>query len=491
MSISKDIKIIANTDEIQRKLDKLSIQKQVTEKTDIEGFRATSYQTGESSKGTGAGGNGVPADGVDGAGATVAPEPAKPAAPSNQNNISNTSYNDTGLSGSSNYGYGSNFNNSTIFDQSSSAYSAPLGGSAVKTLVQEGAGDSTLSDLMTSIGNLSGYTSAQKQLMKDQARRKYLKDTYGIEDGVYTARDIVDNSYYVPRIGDGKKINAIIGFDKDSTVGSDGDVLGVEVRLGKHDATADYINKYPTPDDDDATAGQQNAWDGPAEPNNVLGFTAGKYWVISGSPDLYLGYPLDFTVVSAALVQKNYAASGQTGSIGTVFGPNGSSNYYKLVSIEEFSSTRWDLTLVQTDSGGTPIASPFVAFNINRNNCTGGETGDAGAICALTELPEPYWPKTGMYVLSYIGGLFFGSDFDSEVPLVFKQGVALVEMLAGDGVNVLDTNKLQVEVSADGGTILVTRDSDDNFIEATKVDHTGLPVEFTTIEGDVDAWRPR
>jgi hypothetical protein len=113
-----------------------------------------------------------------------------------------------------------------------------------------------------------------------------------------------------------------------------------------------------------------------------------------------------------------------------------------------------------------------------------------GVACAVSNPTLTEWEDNGYYALAYLNGKFVNNVYNRLVPLEWQLASSYVELALGDGVNVIDTRKMGIEMATNGGTILSILDSGGAFQSATLLDKQGVPVNKSTSTTTVDSWRP-
>lgn len=503
MSLKDSIRTIAKTDEIKRILDKLNIKPKAVDKNKIEGFRVSTYQTGTgtiaSSQGTT---NGIPADGVDGTNAVVAPEPTKTTAPTSTSNNTSTSNTSGGLTGGGSSGGASTggFSQGTGTNMSGNVSSTGGGsaGSTVQTQAQGGANDAELQATLDSIDALTQYSEADRNRMKEEFTRSWLVDNYGIEPGSYTAKEIADGASYVPKpleynsvlnsmlsitnLDAKPKIKSVVGFDKNGELNADGSVKAVKINLDKLDSFIPSIMFPP-----------QDGWDDPNTPPVDPSWVDGSVWTVVFGGTRY--FNATFSGLLGSLVGTGGAAVYSYGSSSGVGGDD------TITSIPAKSSDQSVLlSLVSTgnvgdtysDVGGDTYlnigdALAVTGLEIGRVLCN--TYGGDGAACAISNPTLTEWEDNGYYALAYLNGKFVNNVYNRLVPLEWQLASSYVELALGDGVNVIDTRKMGIEMATNGGTILSILDGS-SLQSATLLDKQGVPISKTTSTTTVDTWRP-
>lgn len=354
---------------------------------------------------------------------------------------------------------------------------APIGGSLVNSVANNGANDSTLQALNAQMQSLGQSDEAIAAF--DNA---YIKAKYG-ENGLVTAQDIADNrptsTQLVPAAtgsppdgftGNGalnQKLVGIAGFDKDQTISTaTGEVKSVLIRL---DGT------IPTPSLTDSDAAGQNPWESPNTAPILKTFTQGATWT-SGSGAGVTAFTQTWgqwkAAVESANAVKIYGLDGGTsGSLVNSLSPD--PNGYIIVSGNLSAS----IGITAGSIGGTimtfdPSLSAKPPNTYGQVTCSGA-TGDQAITCAL---PTPYeiaWPKTGAYVVSALLGLFRSSPFDSELPLQYKIDTSSVRLALGNGTSVIDSRFMDVELGVNGGYLATTVAADGSFLSANYYNSQG------------------
>lgn len=504
MSLIKDIKTITKTDEIKRKLDKLSVGKIPEAKTAIQGYRSASYQTGNGSKGVGSTGNGPPVNGVDGAGAVVAPSQstAGSAGPNTNPNTTTTNFTDVGLSFGTTMGFGSTSGGLSGTSGSNMAGNVSSSGNtaSIRPVAQEGVNDSDLQDVLTAIDGLAGYSTEQKNKMKEEYTRKYLKEEYGIQDGVFTARDLADERSYAPRaenyhsilstetsimtLDPSKKIRGVIGFDIDGETTADGAVKAVYVHLDK---TLGYVAalNFPIP----------TGWDDADSPPILDSYFSGRTWSLTWSGTQLFANSFEGLLeeVNNFTGQDLTAYGGDTNSSSTAVVINKPAKFTDESVLFSLNDTGVIGTDIDT-LGGTfyseivGVVASISAGQIGSIPC--GSVPGTGPSCSAPPPTQDAWPLEGAYVLSYLNGKFISNAYDSLVPLKWKEVVSTVDVALGDGVNIVDDRKMTIEQGYAGGTIISFKEANDDFIHAILLDANGVPLDKTDAESNVNYWRP-
>lgn len=159
------------------------------------------------------------------------------------------------------------------------------------------------------------------------------------------------------------------------------------------------------------------AWDDPNVPPDSPGFTLGKYWANTTISVPYQeSTPFDMDAISASIVGQNLGAAGQTGGPGTQYGPNTVGNYYKFTEYNAASATQYEVRMVQTDAGGTPIGTEFTAFTIDETSCTPGSQ----PYCPSVAPKETMWPEDNTISLTLIDGVFTSNQYDGDATVKYS-----------------------------------------------------------------------
>lgn len=274
-----------------------------------------------------------------------------------------------------------------------------------------------------------------------QARKEFLQKELGIHEvgDLFTQQAVKLAQQNALQLRNGylqnirnEVLKGVTGVDKDNNP--------VLVRLD---------GQIPKPSDADAAADNQNPWTLYDTPPTVVGFESGYYWLTATSTPAYMAWPYDHEAISGAIVSQNFGASGQSGSPGSLFGPNSFGNYYLYVAVDSVSATQYEVILKQANIGGSPIGPEFSAFFINKTACGGTPPAEADAICLLEDLKENRWPKTGLYVVYKSDGKFKTYQLDSEAPLAAQLERSVIEIKS---LSTGDTYK--IEPTNSGGNML-------------------------------------
>ena len=326
-----------------------------------------------------------------------------------------------------------------------------LGGSEILELSQYGANNATITSQYAAIDANTSLSTAEKTNAKWKLLRAGQDGSIlGMEQGVFHARDLLDDASFVPRVGD--QLQGIVGFDE-GLLSLAGSVLGVLVSL---------TGRYHTPIDADASAKGQDSWTLWDNPPIEHTYTAGSIWKLIYGSNAYFGQTLS-ALTAAALAGSGtlVKAYGYTVATGIITGdpepglglllsgnPNGVPGVTSVGSL-----------------GGASygyVTSGIIGSGYGQVVCGGAyATGGGVATCALPTPYESKWPSMGAYILTnYIFGVtgtlvdlagkFVASTFDPDIPQKYYDGVNIIDVLAGDGVNIVDTRKLRVETISGG-----------------------------------------
>ncbi len=472
MAYVDDVRVIAKTKELEEKIAKAVKEADSAVKAAITSSRSMSVQTGDTSKSiqTGAPGGEPSVIGTTPSGAQEGFSSVDTTTPANIQTTTNNS-SDSG-SATQNNGGVSSTQGGKITDLTGAAQDfSPIGGSNVKEIATKMATDS---DFQAAYDQLVANGASVEELAR--FRESYAAATYG-EKGVKTAEDIANISDGAPKFSDGKtsfphngdfpgreRLTGLILFDKDGTVSPEtGKPLVYKLQLNGQ--------PFPTPTDADAAAKGQNPWTANDAPPVLAGweiFEVGYYWVSNTIPAVYMGTPKDYTKVAVATsINRGAAIFSGDGGPGSVYGPNGSGDYYLMIGSVENTSIEYYVRMRQCNSGGTPIGPEATVYTIGKIACGMSPPGGAATVCALTSTPtETAWPVTGIAVLTFAGGLLGASPFDSEVGLAYTVATSVFTGAIGNGIDVIDDRFMSVTPGVNGGFLLTTFESDATTVES-------------------------
>lgn len=200
-------------------------------------------------------------------------------------------------------------------------------------------------------------------------------------------------------------------------------------------------------------------------------WTQGTYWTSNTSTTGTSSHPEDYEVYYQAYL----ASSGSLVHISGFGGPGtrfrfdplpGVGGYYTVIEIRKISDTSFGYWIVETNADETIEYGDSEAFKINRTTCTGSETGDAGAACALTEAPTVQWYEdlTQAIQVVFKQGVFTTSPRSYNTPLELShQSKSKIDYCFGSG------RFGSVEVTKDGGFMIYETDLSGNPSDVVRV----------------------
>ena len=491
MSFADDIRTIAKTKEIEEKLAKVVRDAAALSKASILASRTQATQTGNNSKSIASGptGGGASIPVITLLGTSSVPPVGTPPPANNQTNSSTSTDRLTTSDASKAI---DRVNGSQQTDMTSNAVDGHNpGGSDAGTLAREGQDDTGYTTLSAALDANGTLTAGEKTAVLD----KYLADNIP-HNGTQTASQVADGTGAVgagggsdPQLNGGTslgvdRLTSIVGFDKDGTVS---DVSG-EVLVARLMLTG---SSFPTPSTTDSTAQGQGAWVDADTPPVESTYTAGSVWKIeyglipyysqtfSGLVSLVassigLPYAYGYTIATGIIT-----ASPEVG-LGLLFSgnPNG------VPGVTTIGSLGGQTYTYQTNGLGS----------YGLVVCGGAHATEPSAItqCALSAPVEEFWPKTGVYVLSYALGLLTKSIFDSEVPLSHTVDSSAIRLALGDGTNVVDGRFIDVELGSRGGYLVSTIDTDGTTVLSGKYYSSQGVLLITGIPpADIPSYRPK
>lgn len=496
MSLSDDIKKIAKTKELQEEINRLSKEITALEKDSIPGQTGSAYQLGDTGKDVGQNGNPPPVDGIIADSTTVIKEAAKAAVP---NPITPTTITKTDSGIDSNNSLNIGFTkHGSVGDLSSYGISESgvSGGSNIGVHATQGSG---LSELQSHLSTLAASGATQEE--QDRYTRQYLVNNGYIGEGEHHAQSALDNSADMPKIAtappmgsqtpfitvidENERLRALVGFDADGAISEQtGEIIATMVRI-------DGIIPTPKQTDLDAADPPQNTWTDGSTPPIINGYEHGFYWVTNGTLAVNINFPFDYiSLVPATVAQlSNAPLLSGSGYPGSRFGPNSFGNYYRFESIDEVSSTQYEVKVIQTDAGGTPIGPESTIYQINRASCAGSPPV---GVCPAEPITESAWPKTGTYVVTLMkegakAGLFQVSQYDSEGVLKLLGDQSIVDIKCGNGTDIIDDRTCRIQTAVNGGVLVF----DTTMTEPAKYyDSRGVLREFVPLS-NLEAYKPR
>lgn len=248
-------------------------------------------------------------------------------------------------------------------------------------------------------------------------------DTTGVKD----AKDIIDGTddaskLSVPQVTDAgleyDNDNALSGINaKDCDTGAD-----ITIRT-RHD----FVPPVAQYDTEGNLLSER--WDDAETPPYKAGFAAGYYWEIQG-----------------AGVPTNYAQASTTYSAIIAF--NGLLNAQQGDAPYEF--------LRFTDDGGGSYTVYYkdtdddeVNFPMSKVSCSVTPPDESGS-CPVSAPLEEHWPQDNKYDLRLQAGQFVSSEYDSDVPLKYKNPSSRIDFCFDTGGSRQGT----MEVTKDGGFMI-------------------------------------
>lgn len=409
----KYIRTIANSEQIEEDLDKLKKEIGQLDKNPITNKKILKYQNDNGILGTDTGSEG--ANGRDSNGDAVALPNAPPQVPPASNRPRETNNNSTagntqneaeGNSKSPN----SNPGNTNL---SGAGSSSSAGGSAAHNQAQ-GAPEDT--DLIKIREALIGVYSAE---YVSKAVSDFLRNKYG-KDGTFPADEVMDGKSgpkpnYTGNNSNSSRLEGVIGRDIVD------DAISVVVNI---------IQKNFIPDDDDAAAAGQNPWTSFTEPPIALGYVEGYFWQnFSGFGAYYSFYHDGYLAITEASFPNQFS-------------------YRVLYSVNEAGDTvtvkgSW------TPNPDAPLAGdppPVTVGVVTRLSCVG-----ITEFCPV-EPPRPTkWPRTGVYILNHENGKFKGSDFDPDLPEIYKAN----DLSSVKIKSTIDDRIFEIIPGINGGTVIM------------------------------------
>jgi hypothetical protein len=402
--------------------------------------------------GSGGGGSGGPGGGTGGGGTTIGlPSP-----------VSNPGYNPpidgvpSPVSGTPTQGGG------TSTDQSNNATGggtpgvdggaggAPIGGSNVLNFGQAGANDATLNGMIAAARALHA-SNASIQNMVDA----YNAGKYG-EPGAQTANQVTTQNPNAPGMG---SPNAPSNDSAQSTIGFTYPLVpntfpqtGFQVTKVQHGKNASV---FPTPTTADLTAmGMTGVWTGPDIPPQFAGWQSGYFWFCT-NPEGAVGETPEQCVNAACASLDIINPGGDYHNAQLVAGtltPDLSHNPPQSWNFQWEYYSHIDFAWHQSG-----VVSLTRAANSGYSSYSAYYGYVAGRTPPVVAPTYTMWPQTGVNILALVGGQLLASNFDPATPFALLHTVqSVITLAAGDGVNVINPNFLQISPAIGGGTLMTT-----------------------------------
>jgi len=366
---------------------------------------------------------------------------------------------------------------------------AATGGSNAIAFAQGAPNDTTLSGMVTAATTLGASANDIAQM-----KANYLNTTYG-EPGMVTAKQIGDANVYNPSLSSltstlnygGKpasleQLKTVVGFDQNGTISPvTGKVLVGVVHLGR--------NTSPTPTlADSLNNGQGNPWTTPTTQPIFPNFQLGKFWTVT-NPSSGIGATPGQAIDNGILhIKQTFPQAYPTGYASAHWDAS------TLVGVGSPPYTSYNFTWYQGPTNVSPntvvVTRVDCPVNAGTYSAYFGYTGAGN--CPSSAPSYSFWPKTGSFILNWVGAQVFSSVFDSEVPIQYSIATSTVRLAMGDGTNVVDTRFLDIQPAIYGGYILSTVASNGTTINsANYYDANGVLQQANLTATDVPYYLPR
>lgn len=288
----------------------------------------------------------------------------------------------------------------------------------------------------------------------------YSQNQYGTSN-IWGAQQIVQNAPGTPNLqtdpnGLQGSLNGVIGSDPAGNISSiTGTTLSVLLLLGLNNTSGGSIYPTPSPGDCANAYPPQNPWADANTPPVRQSYTAGKIWALEhGASTLIAQTFYDLVALGQSSIAAHvYSYNSGTGLVTSVGTPQVGDNIL-------FSGNGSGTVGTSTASlGGTEYTQGLLGVGHYGQYACGTVSGDT-SVCALAPPVEKAWPKTGLVVRSLYLGVFTTSPYDQEAPSYMNYPSSSAILNVPDGTYVAQNPKylfaqsLLFEAGIDGGTLV-------------------------------------